>query len=308
MKTKLLTAAVFTVFALLSNMVFSQLNGFPLLPSGDTEDYMKYIRNAVNVDGENYFTGYLSLSAYKNYNTNVMYDPGIPLQKLQLRGGNILLYGTHLSPNINPTSKNGAILFSDIISLQYPHGKWGIEYDDQYSPGGLNMFMPVSSLTDTRINFNLFLGNDGHVGIGTGAPQAKLQVTDGDIFIENIDRGIIMKSPDGKCWRGTLNNQGLLVFTELPDCIITDSKTPEPVNTASVYPNPAGDKLNIKPGKFASHQAEVTVISATGTIEMKESLSAAQSACIDIQNLKPGNYILQITNGKELESVKFIKQ
>lgn len=308
MKTNLLTATIFTVFALFSNMVYSQLNGFELLPSGDTEDYMKYIRKAVTVDNVNYFTGYLTLSAYKNYNTNVMYDPGNPWQKLQLRGGNILLYSTYPSVNINPTSRNGAILFSDHVTTQYPHGKWGIEYDDQYSSGGLNVFKPVSSLTDTRINFNLFLGNDGNVGIGTGAPQARLQVTDGDIFIENIDRGIIMKSPDGKCWRGTLNNQGQLVFSELPDCIITDSKTPEIINSVSVFPNPAGDKLNIETGKFASQQVALTVISATGIIEMKENISAVQSACLDIKNLKPGNYILQITNGKELESVKFIKQ
>ncbi len=185
MKTNFLSTIIFTVFALFSNMVFGQLNRFQLLPSGETEDYMKYIRNAVTVDNVNYFTGYLTLSAFKNYNTNVMYDPGNPLQKLQLRGGNILLYGTYPYANINPTSKNGAILFSDNISAQYPHGKWGIEYDDQYSTGGLNIFMPKSSLTSSRSNFKLFIKNDGFVGIGTGTPSTRLHVV-GDITVSNL--------------------------------------------------------------------------------------------------------------------------
>jgi hypothetical protein len=296
--------------SLFYNTSFAQLNGFVLTPSGETEDYMKYIRNAINVDDVNYFTGYLSLSAYKNYNTGILYDPGTPLQKLQLRGGNILLYGTDPYTNINPTSKNGAILFSDNLSVQYPHGKWGIEYDDMYSTGGLNFFKPKSSLTDTRINFNLFLANNGNVGIGTGEPKAKLQVTDGDIYIENIDRGIIMKSPDGKCWRGTLNNQGQLAFAELPDCIITDNKNAEPtkISTVSVFPNPGNEKLNISLGKFSSGKSEIKVISASGLILMTIQQPVAKTTDINIGNLETGTYILQVTNGKEMESVTFIKQ
>jgi hypothetical protein len=52
----------------------------------------------------------------------------------------------------------------------------------------------------------------GNVGIGTQAPAAKLEIVDGDIYINDIDRGIIMKSPDGQCWRGTLDNSGTLQF------------------------------------------------------------------------------------------------
>ncbi|MCO5266774.1 MAG: hypothetical protein M9948_12990 [Lentimicrobium sp.] len=132
------------------------------------------------------------------------------------------------------------------------------EYENnQYSTGGLNIFKPVSQLTSSRVNFNLFISNAGNVGVGIGdptqkldidgnirlrnnaiigtwssnsltfntnsaarmviaatgnvgigtiEPSAKLQVANGDIFIEDIDRGIIMKSPDGHCWRGILNN------------------------------------------------------------------------------------------------------
>jgi hypothetical protein len=55
----------------------------------------------------------------------------------------------------------------------------------------------------------------GNVGIGTETPVSKLQVRDGDIFLENINNGVIMKSPDGNCWRVTVQNGGTLKTTAI---------------------------------------------------------------------------------------------
>jgi len=52
--------------------------------------------------------------------------------------------------------------------------------------------------------------NDGKIGIGTAAPGSQLQVTGGDIYVENIGTGVILKSPDGNCWRITVDNSGNL--------------------------------------------------------------------------------------------------
>jgi len=55
----------------------------------------------------------------------------------------------------------------------------------------------------------------GFVGISTTMPASKLHVEDGDVFISNIHRGVIMKSPDGKCFRYQPNEQGTLIGTEI---------------------------------------------------------------------------------------------
>ena len=68
----------------------------------------------------------------------------------------------------------------------------------------------------------LVLDSLGYFGIGTVDPSARLQVSNGDIYIDNINRGIIMKSPNGQCWRGTLDNTGVLGFSQI-NCPAADT-------------------------------------------------------------------------------------
>jgi len=57
--------------------------------------------------------------------------------------------------------------------------------------------------------------NTGFVGISTNTPMSKLHIEDGDVFLSNINRGIIMKTASGKCFRFQPNEQGNLVGKEI---------------------------------------------------------------------------------------------
>ncbi len=42
-----------------------------------------------------------------------------------------------------------------------------------------------------------------------------IKATTGDVYIENINKGVIMRSPSGQCWRMTVNNSGEPEFTAI---------------------------------------------------------------------------------------------
>ena len=91
----------------------------------------------------------------------------------------------------------------------------------------------VSPLTVDKSNsFTLAFGKDGNntpalfvsentisqsgfVGLGTDQPRAKLEVNDGDIYLPNSNRGVIMTSPSGSCFRVTVDNAGNMVSTPI---------------------------------------------------------------------------------------------
>ena len=56
---------------------------------------------------------------------------------------------------------------------------------------------------------------DGNVGVGTINPNSKFQVSNGDVYIENISTGVILRSPNGGCWRVTVDNTGNLIRTAI---------------------------------------------------------------------------------------------
>lgn len=58
--------------------------------------------------------------------------------------------------------------------------------------------------------------SDGFVGLSNPNPASKLHVTRGDVYIDQIDRGVIMKSQNGQCWRMTVSNEGQPITTAVP--------------------------------------------------------------------------------------------
>jgi hypothetical protein len=57
------------------------------------------------------------------------------------------------------------------------------------------------------------LSSSTHIGIGTSLPAAKLEVTNGDVYVNSTQSGIIMRSPNGSCWRIRPDNSGALIST-----------------------------------------------------------------------------------------------
>ena len=107
-----------------------------------------------------------------------------PAQMLHVVNGNILISRTSNmnSPAVGnraPGSRNGSLLFGDVIDANTQYGIWGIEYvNDPNDPGqgqGLNFWQPCGA-NQLTANYRLFLADNGNVGIHTNNPQAELAV------------------------------------------------------------------------------------------------------------------------------------
>lgn len=102
-------------------------------------------------------------------------------------GGELARALLHVSPEFNDKSKD---LF--LVSDGFSHG-------GEQEPG----------------KEHLIVKTDGNVGISTADPKSKLQVTDGDVYVESIGKGIILRSEDGSCFRVTVKNDGTFASTSL---------------------------------------------------------------------------------------------
>lgn len=81
--------------------------------------------------------------------------------------------------------------------------------------------------------------DDCKVGIGTDAPVSKLDVRGGDVNIEDIGSGVIMKSPDGNCWRMTVSNTGQPIITSI-NCLSVLQPTITPTQWSLRYSEGTG--------------------------------------------------------------------
>ncbi len=102
--------------------------------------------------------------------------------------------------------------------------RWRIGADQRFNSFDhffIDIFNPNNPSKEKGVPF--VIGPNGFIGLGTQGfsisnpeyPKSRLQVENGDIFITEISKGVIMKSPNGQCWRMTVSNAGQPVFSSI---------------------------------------------------------------------------------------------
>jgi hypothetical protein len=81
---------------------------------------------------------------------------------------------------------------------------------DLVSPNLMNA-TAIGANTIVGASNAIVIGNSSNrVGIGTTTPTTRLEVAAGDLFVSDSNFGIIMKSPNGTCYRLKIDNSGAL--------------------------------------------------------------------------------------------------
>lgn len=62
-------------------------------------------------------------------------------------------------------------------------------------------------------NERMRISSNGLIGIDCTNPKARLHIGSGNIYLQNPESGIIMTSPNGKCWQLTVNDKGKAKYT-----------------------------------------------------------------------------------------------
>ncbi len=112
----------------------------------------------------------------------------------------------------------GGILHWGIYTESTNNAKFGIGLRglETGSNSGADFFISRYDDAGVFLGFPLFINRStGNIGIGSGNTNSKITVTGGDVNILDIGSGVIMKSPNGQCWRVTIDNSGNLVRTSI---------------------------------------------------------------------------------------------
>jgi hypothetical protein len=134
---------------------------------------------------------------------------------VQITAGN----GTNFM-NISQSSPTYSISEKADASIVYASGTGGLVL--QASPknssdvdvSGIHFYTGWVSVPGGSIE-RMTLDKRGYLGLGTITPKAKLEVTNGDVYVNDNTKGIILKSPNGGCWRVTVDNTGNFVRTSI---------------------------------------------------------------------------------------------
>jgi len=139
---------------------------------------------------------------------------------LDLYGGSLLqINSSQFESRIILKGANGGSNYNSFGLIDSDGNGWAINHKSQTFNNHFLVFDFFDNSTQTYNQKVLKLTSDGRVGLGydwnENPSTSKLSVKGGDVNIVDIGSGIIMKSPNGQCWRVTIDNSGGLSSTSV---------------------------------------------------------------------------------------------
>jgi PKD repeat protein len=159
-------------------------------------------------------------------------------------------------------------------------------------------------------NFNLNTGSDLKINLlNSDNTIVNVEILNDEVIMHPLTVGesiITLKIRDGLMVSVDTFKIAVLENGSVPVKEIPVSE----IQNLSMYPNPARERINFN-SDFANGKVEYTIINLSGQIVMKdqyESDSTLSRSSIDIYNLQPGIYIVELSGNDRKYTAKFIKE
>ncbi len=205
-----------------NGQVLKYITGQGWTPSTDNSQVL-FAGNGIQINA-----GIVSNDAWQVNNGNVFrgtgnvgIGTGNPQQKLQVAGA------IQFSSALMPAGKSGLagqLLVSDGAGKAptWKNPKDAIAGTAWSTTGNANINVGTNFIGTTDGNPVLIktagaerirVDATGNVGIGSTTPGTALEVGGGDVYVNSSANGVILKAPNGGCWRITVDNSGTLITT-----------------------------------------------------------------------------------------------
>ncbi len=295
---------------LISNRDTDRGGGYGLLSRHSTDHlYMKFNSKSI--------VGYTSLWSSQS-------QCGAFASTLTLNRDNASQYNSHSAAGLFTTNLDNYKAFDNGSNIHYLGGVYGLlmgTINTQPKNSIIAGIIGEDKIRNDKTFGGYFVGRgyfSDNVGFGTKTPNAKVEVANGDIFISDINKGIIMKAPDGACWRGTLDNDGNLTFkaTTCPIASFSttaikqvESSVPKNTIEFNVFPNPSQDYVVLKIRNEPTKDLKYIITDLNGkAVKKGEILTKKQT--INITDLSDGAFLLSLIDetNNELGSTKIVKK
>lgn len=222
--------------------------------------------------------------------------------------------GSSTCPGPYDISTNGTMGGAASISLNTDvKGTVSPKYDIDYYKFTVNGTGTIAvSLTTLPANYNLAVLNSGGTQLGVSQnngsqnERINLSVTPGTYYAKVYPKGTANNATNCYTLRVQTVTASRVIATEAGATTIAAEARMNSVFAVNLYPNPAGDQLNVSLEGF-ENKAEIRVYNLMGKLVMQQGVGNTITQ-LNIAKLPAGIYLLNVNNGKETRAAKFVKQ